>query len=91
MSETAPNPEDQNLVARFESAMKELEELVARMESGDQPLEKALEDFERGVQLTRLCQQALDVAEQRVRILSEDNGDREQPKATTSADDDLPL
>jgi len=90
MSETAPKPEDQNLVARFESAMQELEELVARMEFGDQPLEKALADFERGVQLTRLCQQALDIAEQRVRILSEGNGNREQPKATTNADD-LPL
>lgn len=54
----------------LEEAMKELETLVESMEQGDQPLEASLEAFERGVLLTRICQQALDEAEQKVRILS---------------------
>jgi len=50
--------------------MRELETLVARMEKGDQSLEQALKDFEQGVALTRICQQALSEAEQKVQILT---------------------
>lgn len=82
---------DSHVVARFEGAMQELEQLVARMEAGEQPLEKALEDFERGVALTRLCQQALDVAEQRVRTLTADTPTTETetvPRPDRALDDD---
>lgn len=54
----------------FEEAMQELEGLVESLERGDQPLELSLQSFERGVALTRICQQALDEAEQKVRILN---------------------
>ena len=57
----------------FEKALAELEKLVERMEQGDIPLEESLKAFERGVQLTRLCQKALKDAEQKVRILLEEN------------------
>ncbi len=50
--------------------MKELETLVETLEQGDLPLEESLQAFERGVALTRVCQQALDEAEQKVKILS---------------------
>ncbi|MCG7957037.1 MAG: exodeoxyribonuclease VII small subunit [Candidatus Thiodiazotropha endolucinida] len=40
------------------------------MEQGDQSLEESLKSFERGVSLTRLCQEALKEAEQKVQILS---------------------
>lgn len=50
--------------------MKELERLVESLEQGEQPLETSLEAFERGVALTRVCQQQLEEAEQKVRILS---------------------
>ncbi|PIE02120.1 MAG: exodeoxyribonuclease VII small subunit [Thiothrix nivea] len=52
--------------------MAELEALVQRMESGELSLEDSLREFERGVQLTRLCQEQLQAAEQRVRILTAD-------------------
>jgi len=55
----------------FESALKELEALVEKMEQGDIRLEESLQHFERGIQLTRLCQQALQAAEQKVQILLE--------------------
>lgn len=55
----------------FEQALKELEGLVERMERGDLSLEDSLKCFERGVELTRICQQALKEAEQKVQILLE--------------------
>ncbi len=57
--------------------MAELETLVETLEQGDLPLEDSLQAFERGVALTRLCQQALDEAEQKVKILSGDTQDAE--------------
>lgn len=54
----------------FEASLKELEELVEKMEQGDLSLEQSLKDFERGVALTRACQQALQEAEQKVKILA---------------------
>lgn len=59
----------------FEESIAELEQLVERMEQGNIPLEEALKLFERGVQLTRTCQNALKEAEQKVRVLLEENGE----------------
>ncbi len=53
----------------LEKAMHELEAIVQQLEEGDLPLEKALQQFEKGVKLSRDCQQALESAEQRVKIL----------------------
>jgi exodeoxyribonuclease VII small subunit len=61
-TETAP-------VADFEHSLDELEQLVARMEGGDMSLDESLGAFERGIGLYRHCQQALDQAELRVRLL----------------------
>jgi exodeoxyribonuclease VII small subunit len=58
----------------FEQSLTELEQLVERMELGNLPLEESLKLFERGIQLTRSCQMALIEAEQKVRILMEENG-----------------
>jgi len=56
--------------ASFEESLSELEALVERMESGDLTLEESLGAFEQGITLTRSCQQALQVAEQKVEILT---------------------
>ncbi|NOX09522.1 MAG: exodeoxyribonuclease VII small subunit [Gammaproteobacteria bacterium] len=61
----------------FEQAMKELEvlvDLVEKMEGGEINLEQSLDSFERGIELTRICQQTLQSAEQKVEILLEKNG-----------------
>lgn len=63
----------------FETAMTQLETLVQRMEGGDLSLEDSLKEFERGVQLTRICQQALKAAEQRVKLLSADGQESDFP------------
>jgi len=58
----------------FEKSLAELEQIVARMEAGDLSLEQSLHQFERGVALARECQQALQVAEQKVEILLKQSG-----------------
>lgn len=69
----------------FEKALAELEQLVARLEQGDLTLDESLKDFERGVELTRLCQQGLEQAEQKVRQLTGgDDIEREVPLDTDS-------
>jgi exodeoxyribonuclease VII small subunit len=60
----------------FEQSMLELETLVAKMEQGDLPLEDALQSFERGIQLARHSQQKLKDAEQKVHILTNQNGQK---------------
>ncbi len=56
----------------FETALADLEQLVQRMESGELSLEDSLSEFERGIRLTRVCQDALKVAEQRVKLVNSD-------------------
>jgi exodeoxyribonuclease VII small subunit len=58
----------------FEQSMQELEQLVEKMEQGELPLEDALQSFERGIQLARHSQQKLKDAEQKVQILTNQNG-----------------
>ncbi|MEX2479652.1 MAG: exodeoxyribonuclease VII small subunit [Gammaproteobacteria bacterium] len=58
----------------FEAAMGELEALVEKLEQGEFSLEESLERFERGIELTRLCQQALHAAEQKVLALASEGG-----------------
>jgi exodeoxyribonuclease VII small subunit len=61
----------------FEAALEELEGLVERMEEGELGLEESLKTYERGIELSRACQKSLDAAEQRIRILTEKDGDAE--------------
>jgi exodeoxyribonuclease VII small subunit len=61
----------------FEEALSELESIVDALEKGEMSLEESLSVFERGIGLTRTCQQALDAAEQRVRILTDARPDAE--------------
>ena len=62
---------------KFEDALAELESIVKTLESGEQSLEMSLEQFERGVTLSRYCQQSLSDAEQKVKVLLEENGKEE--------------
>ncbi|PBJ82257.1 exodeoxyribonuclease VII small subunit [Lysobacteraceae bacterium NML93-0399] len=58
-------------IADFENALAQLEALVERMEGGELSLEDSLGAYERGVGLYRRCQQALEDAELRVKLLSD--------------------
>jgi exodeoxyribonuclease VII small subunit len=64
----------------FDDSLSQLEKLVSTMEDGKLSLEEALSTFEAGIRLTRECQQALDQAELKVRILTTPDG---EPEAMT--------
>ena len=65
------SPNETSPVAHFEQSLEELEQLVEKMETGELSLEQSLSAYERGVGLFRQCQQALEQAELRVRLLSD--------------------
>ena len=68
----APQPEPTaSPVADFEASLDALEALVEKMEHGEMSLEESLAAYERGVGLYRRCQQALEQAELRVKLLSD--------------------
>lgn len=71
----------------FEQSLRELESLVDALERGDMTLEESLSAFERGVALTRTCRQALEAAEQRVRILTDSRPDAVPEPFKTSRQD----
>ena len=58
----------------FEKSLDDLTVLVEQMERGNLPLEESLKSFEKGVELIRECQKALETAEQKVRILTNQLG-----------------
>lgn len=67
-------------VADFEASLDQLEQLVDKMEHGEMSLEESLAAYERGVGLYRRCQQALEQAELRVRLLTDpDAPERAEP------------
>lgn len=55
----------------FEEAFRELEALVEQMEAGNLPLEETIRLFERGSLLARHCQDLLDKAELKLKLLTE--------------------
>ena len=55
----------------FEAALAELEKIVASMKAGQMPLEQSLTAYKRGAELLKLCQAALQDAQQQVKILEE--------------------
>ncbi|KPN20820.1 exodeoxyribonuclease VII small subunit [Xanthomonas sp. Mitacek01] len=79
---------DPSPVADFENALTQLEALVERMEGGELSLEDSLGTYERGVGLYRRCQQALEEAELRVKLLSDPAApERAQPFGDAALDD----
>lgn len=58
----------------FEKSLDHLTALIEQMERGNLPLEESLKSFEKGVRLIRECQKALETAEQKVKILTNQSG-----------------
>ncbi|RAN79995.1 exodeoxyribonuclease VII small subunit [Bacillus sp. SRB_336] len=69
MAKTAPATGKTPPIVDFEHSLDELEQLVSRMEGGELSLDESLASFERGIGLFRHCQQSLEQAELRVRLL----------------------
>ena len=80
MAKTAPATGKTAPIVDFEHSLDELEQLVSRMEGGELSLDESLASFERGIGLFRHCQQSLEQAELRVRLLLDpDAPDSAQP------------
>lgn len=56
---------------KFEEAVAELEAAVAKLESGTLGLDDAIAEYERAVGLVKICNERLEGAERRVRLLTE--------------------
>lgn len=69
MAKTASTSSKTPPVVDFEHSLDELEQLVEKMEGGEMSLDESLASFERGIGLYRHCQQSLEKAELRVRLL----------------------
>lgn len=54
----------------FEAAIARLEEIVRALENGNTPLDESLSLFEEGVSLVKLCNDRLDGAEQKIKMLT---------------------
>ncbi len=59
---------DENM--SFEAAIARLEEIVRALESGRTMLDESLSLFEEGVSLVKLCNERLDGAEQKIKMLT---------------------
>jgi len=55
----------------FEEAYKRLDEIVRELDNSDTPLEKSFILFEEGQKLLKICNQMLDRAEKRLKVLVE--------------------
>ena len=53
----------------FEASMEELNALVEKMENNSLGLQESLVCFEKGIALTKKCQEVLNVAEAKVKVL----------------------
>ena len=64
----------------FEEALARLEEIVHLLENGKNGLDESLSAFEEGIGLVKLCNEKLAKAEQRVRVLMQDESGEVQEK-----------
>lgn len=82
-------PRKKDDVFDFEKSLDKLNGLVEKMERGNLTLEESLKNFEQGIALIRECQTALKTAEQKVKILTKENGqDTLKPYQSDDSNDD---
>jgi exodeoxyribonuclease VII small subunit len=55
----------------LEMAMSELGQIVSHLESGQATLDESLAQFERGMSLLRVCHRKLDLAAQRIELVTQ--------------------
>ncbi len=56
--------------ADFEASLARLEEIARRLDTGNDGLDASLKLYEEGIGLVRECTEALDAAEQKMKILT---------------------
>ena len=61
----------------FEDALSQLEEVIHRMETGESPLESLVENYQSGVRLLKLCRSKIELAEMKVKEVTDKDGELE--------------
>lgn len=59
----------------FEQAITKLEEIVNKLEEEDVPLEKAMNYYQEGMKLSKICDDILKNAQEKMVNILNDNGD----------------
>ena len=70
MAETEKKSAKKEKKQTFEEAVARLNEIVAALEDGSAPLDRSLALYEEGIALVRFCNEALDTAERRIKVLT---------------------
>lgn len=70
----------------FEESLHELDTIVQNLEKGELSLEDSMSLFERGLKLSQLSQVKLQGAEQKIKILLEQNGQQQLADFELSSD-----
>jgi len=66
-------------VKSFEESVGRLEEIVRLLENGTATLDESLKLYEEGIALVRVCNEKLDRAENKIKVLTENgNGEIEE-------------
>jgi len=73
----------------FEESLSELDTIVQNLEKGELNLEDSMALFERGLKLSQLSQVKLQGAEQKIKILLEQNGQQQLANFDLSSDQPL--
>jgi len=68
---------EQNNELSFEAALEKLETIVKLLEEEDLPLEKSISYYEEGMKLTKLCDDMLKNAQEKLTYILKDNEDVE--------------
>ena len=74
----------------FEESLSELDTIVQNLEQGNLDLEESMALFERGLTLSKLSQNKLQTAEQKVKILLEKNGEQQLQEFALTDDEQVP-
>ena len=66
---------EENKELTFEQAITKLEEIVNKLEEEDVPLEKAMNYYQEGMKLSKICDDILKNAQEKMVNILNDNGD----------------
>ena len=68
---------------KFEDAMQELEAITAKLEKGDLSLDESVSNFEEGMKLAKKCNNILEEAEKKIKVLVQKEGELEEEDFST--------
>jgi len=62
---------EKNNLSSFEDDLKKMQSILEEIESKDLNLEKIIDKYKLGIELSKKCQKALEEAEQKIKLVSD--------------------